>query len=301
MLLARSTSRRPRTPDPTVVDALRGVSADNLRASVEAFAFPRSYEAERAANVRARDMLADRLRCLGYGPVFPGTHGNVVAATGHPDYGPCTLLGAHYDTVPDSPGADDNASALAVCLECARLLRKYPAGPTAFVFFNREEDGMHGSREFVAGLGGRPARVVREAHVFEMVGFRSRAPGSQRAPRLPGVAVPEVGDFLALLANGRSHAAAEGLLTAAATYAPALSVLALKTCLGVERLFGHLLRSDHAPFWAAGVPAVMWTDTSEFRNPHYHRESDTPETLDYDFLAEVTRLALARVLSRPRR
>jgi Zn-dependent M28 family amino/carboxypeptidase len=62
-------------------------------------------------------------------------------------------------------------------------------------------------------------------------------------------------------------------------------------------LFADLQRSDHAPFWQAGIPAIMWTDTSEFRNPNYHRASDTPDTLDYAFMADVTRLALARVMS----
>ena len=81
---------------------------------------------------------------------------------------------------------------------------------------------------------------------------------------------------------------------------PRSSVIALKIYLGIERFFGHLLRSDHAPFWEAGIPAVMWTDTSEFRNPHYHRATDTPDTLDYDVLAQVTQLALARAAARAR-
>ena len=70
--------------------------------------------------------------------------------------------------------------------------------------------------------------------------------------------------------------------------------------MGVERFVGHLHRSDHAPFWQAGIPSIMWTDTAEFRNPHYHRASDTPETLDYDFVSQVTKLALARAVSRER-
>ena len=70
--------------------------------------------------------------------------------------------------------------------------------------------------------------------------------------------------------------------------------------LGMEKYFSHLHRSDHAPFWEAGIPAIMWTDTSEFRNPHYHRETDTPDTLDYDFLAKVTRVVLAQAVSRAR-
>jgi Zn-dependent M28 family amino/carboxypeptidase len=201
--------------------------------------------------------------------------------------------------VPGTPGADDNASAVAVCLECARLLKQQGFGSTMIVLFNREEDGLLGSREFVAGLPAESGWVVAEAHVFEMVGFCTRAPGSQRLPPgLPGIAGPDVGDFLALLANRHSNAIAESLLALAATYVSAATVLALKIYLGLERYFSHLLRSDHAPFWQAGIPSIMWTDTSEFRNPHYHCPSDTPDTLDYDFLAQVTRLALARAVSR---
>src|SRR5439155_24919694 len=109
---------------------------------------------------------------------------------------------------------------------------------------------------------------------------------------------PDIGDFLGLLANCHSNAVAEKLVTLAAANVSQFPVLALKVYLGIEKYFGHLLRSDHAPFWQAGIPAVMWTDTSEFRNPHYHRASDTPDTLDYEFLAQVTKLALARVLAR---
>jgi hypothetical protein len=132
-----------------------------------------------------------------------------------------------------------------------------------------------------------------------MVGFCNRAPRSQKMPLgLPGVAAPDVGDFLGLLANRYSNAVAENLLTLAATYVPQFPVLALKIYLGIEKYFGDLLRSDHTPFWEAGVASLMWTDTSEFRNPHYHRASDTPDTLDYEFLSKVAQLALARAVSR---
>ena len=66
---------------------------------------------------------------------------------------------------------------------------------------------------------------------------------------------------------------------------------------GLERHFGVLMRSDHAPFWEANMPAVMWTDTSEFRNPNYHKLTDTPDTLDYPFLRAVTTLLTVRVLA----
>jgi Zn-dependent M28 family amino/carboxypeptidase len=203
--------------------------------------------------------------------------------------------------VPGTPGADDNASAVAVCLECARLIKEHAAAPTMIVFFNREEDGLLGSREFVAQLTGQSAWAVAEAHVFEMVGFCTRAPRSQRMPPgVPGLIAPKVGDFLGLLANRHSNGIAESLLRLAASYLPQFPVVALKLYLGVEKYLGHLHRSDHAPFWEAGIPALMWTDTSEFRNPHYHQASDTPETLDFDYMSQVARLALARAVSRAR-
>ena len=114
-------------------------------------------------------------------------------------------------------------------------------------------------------------------------------------PGLPVLGARDVGDFLALLANRHSNGIAEDLLRLAASYIPEPPVAALKIYLGLERAFEHLNRSDHAPFWKAGIPSIMWTDTSEFRNPHYHLASDTPDTLDYDFMSQVTRLALARV------
>jgi Zn-dependent M28 family amino/carboxypeptidase len=299
MYVAQSKKRRPETIDADVARLLRGVSPERLRGWVERLAFPRHYMAERTANVRARDLLLQLLRGFGYAPFLQGSYDNVVATSGGAEDGPYLLLGAHYDSVPGTPGADDNGSAVAVCLECARLVQENGIGSTIIVLFNREEDGLLGSGEFVAHLAAQSAFAVEEAHVFEMVGFCNRAPGSQRLPPgLPGVAAPDVGDFLALLANRRSNAIADRLLTLAATYVPQPPVLALKIYLGIEKYFGHLLRSDHAPFWDAGIPAVMWTDTSEFRNPHYHRSSDTPETLDYDFLAQVAQLALARAASR---
>jgi Zn-dependent M28 family amino/carboxypeptidase len=255
--------------------------------------------AERKANVHARDLLLRLLRSFGYNPVLQGSYDNIVATTASAADGPFLLLGAHYDSVPDCPGADDNASAVAVCLECARLLQANEIGSTMIVLFNREEDGMLGSQEFVAHLAAQSAWAVEEAHIFEMVGFCDRAAGSQRMPPgLPGVVAPDVGDFLGLLANRHSNTVAENLLTLAATYVPQFPVLALKIYLGIEKHFRHLLRSDHAPFWEARIPSLMWTDTSEFRNPHYHRASDTPDTLDYDFLTKVTQLALARAVSR---
>jgi len=302
MKIGNSRNRVPAKGDSVVQNIVDEVSSENLRAFVQALSFPRHFFAEHRANQRARDLLLKRVTSYGYAPSLQGDYDNIVATSTGPGDGPFVLLGAHYDSVPGTPGADDNASAVAVCLECARLIKRHEIGSVMIVFFNREEDGLIGSREFVAHLTGQSVGRVREAHIFEMVGYRSRAPGSQRMPRrLPVRLARDVGDFLALLANKGSNGIAENLMSLAACYVPQVPVLALKTYFGVERFFGHLNRSDHAPFWQAGIPAIMWTDTSEFRNPHYHRASDTPETLDYAFMSDVTKLALARTVSMARR
>jgi Zn-dependent M28 family amino/carboxypeptidase len=302
MLVVHSKNRRPKARDAGIADVLRGVSAERLRAYVDMIAFPRHYVAERKANVRARDLLLKLLHGFGYtSPILQGSYDNIVVTSNATTSGPYLLLGAHYDSVPGTPGADDNGSAVAVCLECARLLKEQHIGSTTIVFFNREEDGLLGSREFVSELAGQSAWTIEESHIFEMVGFCNHAPNSQRMPpNLPGVAAPDVGDFLALIAKGDSNATAEKLISLAASYIPGFPVLALKIYMGIERFVGHLHRSDHAPFWQAGIPSIMWTDTAEFRNPHYHRASDTADTLDYDFISQVTKLALARAVSRER-
>jgi acetylornithine deacetylase/succinyl-diaminopimelate desuccinylase-like protein len=211
-----SKNRRSRRTDAQVADVLNGVSTEKLFAFVDMLAFPRHYVAERKANIRARDLLLRLLSNFGYTPVLQGSYDNIVVTSPGSGGQPYLLLGAHYDTVPETPGADDNASAVAVCLECARLLKEHGGTATRIVFFNREEDGLLGSREFVADLA--PTETIAEAHIFEMVGFCTRAPGSQRMPPgIPGLLAPKIGDFLALLANRHSNAVAEELLRLAAT------------------------------------------------------------------------------------
>ena len=296
MNLIHSKNRNSAAPEPAVAKILADVSSDNLRSFVEALAFPRHYFAENRANRRARDLLVAFGKGFGYVPTLQGEFDNVVMTAAGPADAPKLLLGAHYDSVPGTPGADDNASAVAVCLECARLIKRHDIGAVAIVFFNREEDGFLGSSDFVAK---GQAQNIGEAHIFEMVGYRSRAANSQKLPSgLPLLSPPTVGDFLALVANSGSNSVADKLIDLAASYVPHFPVTALKVYLGLEKAIGHLNRSDHAPFWQAGIPAIMWSDTAEFRNPNYHRASDTPDTLDYDFMSDVARIALARAALR---
>ena len=297
MKVSHSRDRPAKAQDPAIEAILREVSSENLEALVKLLAFPRHYVSNQRANRKARDLLLKHARAMGYAPVLQGSFDNIVMTSRDATDGPCLLLGAHCNSVPNSPGADDNASAVAVCLECARLIRKHDLGPAMIVLFNREEDGLLGSSEFVAELAEEDVWRIKEAHIFEMVGYRDPTPGSQTLPPGLPIRMRDIGDFLALLANSGSNRIAEDLVSLAATYVPEAIVVALKVYLGIEKAFGDLNRSDHKPFWEAGIASIMWTDTSEFRNPHYHLASDKPGTLDYDFMADVTRLALARVAS----
>lgn len=139
MKVVHAKDRRGVPPDPAVERILQEVSSENLRAFVETLAFPRHYFAENRANKRARDLIMKYAKDFGYEPSLQGEFENVVMTSPGPADTPALLLGAHYDSVPGTPGADDNASAVAVCLECARLIRRHSIGPGAIVLFNREE------------------------------------------------------------------------------------------------------------------------------------------------------------------
>jgi len=166
----------------------------------------------------------------------------------------------------------------------------------AFVAFNREEDGLLGSADFVRNFLPRDW-PLKEVHILEMVGYCDHTPGSQRMPDgLPIKLRHDRGDFLALVSNRKSNALIQPILRSAATYLPAFPVWGLKVFFGLEHRFQDIRRSDHAPFWDQGIPALMWTDTSEFRNANYHQRTDTPDTLDYEFMADVTRLLIVRAM-----
>lgn len=269
-----------------------------LRRTVEEISVPRNFFRERAANRRIASWIFDRLADCGLEPQYQGEFANVVAKTPACRERPAILVGAHYDSVPGSPGADDNASAVAAMLECAQLsARDHRHLPLCFVAFNCEEDGLLGSADFVESLAAESSLRIRLAHVLEMVGFCDPRRGAQRVPPELAARIPESGDFLGLIANRRSAAAASRVLALAKGFLADFPVLSLNLYLGLERIVPDLQRSDHNSFWRREIPSLMWTDTSELRNPHYHRASDTPDTLDYVFLRRVTQLLLLSSLT----
>jgi Zn-dependent M28 family amino/carboxypeptidase len=270
--------RKAQSPSPPAE-----LVAKRLRELVETLAVPRHRIAEPAANARAREWIAAELRSRGYEVSIQGRFENVVALPRGARR--VTLIGAHYDSVPGCPGADDNASAVAVMLEAARRLQGQPVG---FVAFNAEEEGMLGSFDFVAhGLRALPA-AVDGIHVLEMLGFRNDGPPLERLP-LPWT--PECVkrcDFIGVIGKSASNDDVERALASKA--APELKIVGARTWGPIHVVMGDITRSDHFPFWRAGLRALLWTDTANFRNPHYHRPSDTPDTLDYEFMARVTEL-----------
>jgi aminopeptidase YwaD len=121
---------------------------------------------------------------------------------------------------------------------------------------------------------------------LEMIGYHDPRPGSQDIPSILKPFYPNTGDFLALVG---ASGCGKILKCAEASYkrVPGSKVRTL-SLPGKGRLLPAVRLSDHAPFWDAGFPALLVTDTSFFRNPHYHRPSDTIETLDLDFLCRTT-------------
>lgn len=234
------------------------------------------------------------------------TGANLVADLPGADDRPTVVIGAHLDTVDGSPGADDNASGVAALLEIARLLGGLPRPPAVTLqFFDMEELGMIGSRFAARQL--RRTRQVAGMMCLESVGFFVTGPGTQAVPAGFGAAFPRVaarvrsggqrGDFTLVVHRRSADAAASSWCRAAQAAELRLPAVTLRdprppgllgALLGlVAPPLIHLDRSDHASFWNAGIPALMLTGTANFRNPHYHRPTDTPDTLDYGRLAAV--------------
>lgn len=198
------------------------------------------------------------------------------------------IISAHYDAW--YLGADDNASGVAVLLEAARILSQAPppARTIRLIAFDREEEGLIGSRRYVARHGDDRVAVVIN---LDAVGYSDSTPGSQTS--IPPLTTPSTGDFLAVLASGGSRTALTQVAELSSLLPDPVFVVGV-LAPGDSRYpgVGDLLRSDHAWFWAGDVPAVFFTDTADFRNPHYHKETDLPETLDYDFLTRVAALTI---------
>jgi Zn-dependent M28 family amino/carboxypeptidase len=199
------------------------------------------------------------------------------------------VIGAHYDTVPGTPGADDNASAVAGLLELARLHRDIPTRKTLlFLAFANEEPPCFGfsnmgSMVYAKSLKdqGQPVEVMVS---LEMIGF-FRTERIQNYP-LPGMNLlyPKTADFIGVVGNFRSSKYVSLFKRGIRKH----SAIDVRSLTGPE-FFGGINLSDNSSFWHHGYRAIMVTDTSFFRNQNYHQETDTIDTLDFEKMAEVVR------------
>ena len=283
---------RPFSPTSAATDTpnIPSINSDRLWADVEALSFPRFSPDNRQ---KALDYIERSLNQAGWETTrLPFEQGiNLVAkypnlsTAADPGDRPQILLGAHYDTVPNSPGADDNATGIAVLLEIARQWGAHPiTQPPILAFFDLEEAGLLGS----VALANDPEQRDRidGAIILDMVGYTCTAPGCQTYPDLSALgpiaeSLPDQGNFLAAIGDRR-----QPLLDSFAS-PPALADLRLPPLLPISvpnSVLPDLARSDHAAFWNVDITAVLLTDTANFRNPHYHQPSDRPDTLDRAFL-----------------
>lgn len=199
------------------------------------------------------------------------------------------VIGAHYDTVPGTPGADDNGSAVAGLLELARLHQNIPSRKTLlFVAFANEEPPCFGfpnmgSMVYAKHLKeqGRPVEVMVS---LEMIGY-FRPERIQNYP-LPGMSLlyPRTADFIGVVGNFRS-------LKFVSLFKKGIrkhSAIEARSLIAPE-FFGGISLSDNSSFWRHGYKAIMVTDTSFFRNQNYHQETDTIDTLDFEKMTEVVK------------
>ncbi|MEG4854099.1 M20/M25/M40 family metallo-hydrolase [Microcoleus sp. B5-D4] len=194
------------------------------------------------------------------------------------------VIGAHYDTVPGTPGADDNATGVAVLLEIARDLASAPLKyPVQLVAFDMEEYGCFGSSHHAAKYK-QQQKSIRLMISLEMLGYCNHNPNSQSYPAGLKYFYPNRGNFIALIGTLRTVPDLINLSGKIRKSGQPCEWLPVPN-RGV--IVPDTRRSDHVPFWDNAYPAIMVTDTANMRNPHYHRESDRIETLDLDFLAGV--------------
>jgi aminopeptidase YwaD len=268
-----------------------GISMENLKGHVQNLQFDRNpydhfHELEKAAQYIYNEFSKVGLRVWKESFQWEGKRfHNIVAEKigfGSPDK--IFILGAHYDTVPGSPGADDNASAIAVLLEVARNIQKVHLGSTLrLIAFSLEEYGYIGST-YYAERARREGEKMMGMISLEMVGFTNSK--QNYPPYINPKYYPNVGDFIGIIGNERSKALLEKVVQSFKTYIPQLPTEFLLVPGNGEGM-EEVRLSDHSPFWDQGFAALMVTDTAFLRNPHYHLPSDTMETLDFEFMRKI--------------
>ena len=286
LLLARPWGRhRAPEPLPSPVDPQQ-LAADVMALAVEFY--PRSFRHPDNLNAAA-DYVSSRLAGADLSEQHYDIDGrryrNIIAAYG-PETREVVIVGAHYDSFGDTPGADDNASGVAGLLALGTLLAKTElASRVLLVAYSTEEPPFFAGAQMGSWFHARQVQQqglsVRLMIGLEMIGYFRDEPGSQDYPNgLLSLFYPGSGHFIALVDQLWSDAGRQMRTTMAGGAMPVYSVNAPRFIPGVDY-------SDHMNYWDRGYPAVMVTDTAFYRNPHYHGAGDTPATLDYQRMAAV--------------
>lgn len=210
--------------------------------------------------------------------------------------GEIVIIGAHYDSVPGTVGANDNASGVAAVLELARQFGKAkPERTLRFVAFVNEEPPWFlgesmGSLVYARRAKERGEKIVAMLSV-ETIGYYSDKPKSQKYPSPLNAFYPDTGNFIGFVSDWSSRSLLKKAIGVfrKSTKFPSEGVAAPAAIPGIGW-------SDHWPFWQVGYPAIMITDTAPFRYPHYHEASDTPDRLDYDRMSRVVN-GIAKVVA----
>ncbi len=204
------------------------------------------------------------------------------------------IVGAHYDSAPGAPGANDNGSGVAATLELARLLKDHKSQRTIrFVFFVNEEPPYFQTQQMGSLVYAKRSRELGENITamlsLETIGYYSDEPGSQHYPFPLNLFYPDTGNFLGFVGNVRSRKLVLSAIGSFRRHArfPSEGIAAPSFMAGVDW-------SDHWAFWNQGYPALMITDTALFRYREYHTAEDTADKIDYERTARVVR-ALAEV------
>ncbi|MDJ0635792.1 MAG: M28 family peptidase [Xenococcaceae cyanobacterium MO_188.B29] len=281
------------------------VSAENIEAHIDMLSNEIGARDTEERQAQAANYIANQFREFGYTvtlePVQNST--NIIARlSGSVDSNQVFVVGSHFDSVPGSPGADDNASGVAGMLEIARVLSNVqPDFSIEFVIFALEEEIVVGSTEYVENISQDSQQDVIGMIALEMIGYYSTEANSQ----IPFASIPSclslseegrsTGDFIANVGNNNSTKLLQTFQEAANTYVPDLRTLTAQVADN-GRCFPDTRRSDHSPFWDEGYQALMITDTANFRNPNYHQPSDILDTLNLTFARQVTQAALATTI-----
>lgn len=199
------------------------------------------------------------------------------------------VVGAHYDTVWMTPGADDNASGVAVMLELARQLKLRKLDRTVrFIAFANEEYPHFFTDEMGSLVHARQAsergEQIRAMYSLEMLGYYSDEPESQNYPRPFNWIYPDTANFVAFVSNFKSRR----LLTESIATFRKSKQFPSEGLAAPVLLVRDVRRSDQAAFWRYGFSGVMVTDTAAYRNYAYHNVSDVYDSLNYAHMARIT-------------